>query len=205
MIITQYGFTMFTDYDLGDSLRICVSNLQKSIESDSTILDQDEKKYINKKIEEYKIFPIVLYVDKITVSHQEFEIPIEYFPSGFFFHDRQSFPKPVFTFHLPFDGDQHLFTARPSTRLMWTEEVVTSDKELKFEVINFSDDAEKIQKSRDEFLSMLQQQITNINNEINAYNSQLENIIISSMKKAKEKFNIQNDILSKLGNSSKNE
>ena len=74
---------------------------------------------------------------------------------------------------------------------MWTEEVAISGNELIFEIINFNDNAEKIQKERDEFLSRLQQQIKNINNEINTYNSQLESIVISSIKKAKETLKIQ--------------
>ena len=204
MLITQRGFTMFKDFDLEGNLRASISKLQQSIESDSTILNQNEESYIILKTKEYEIAPLVLYIDKITASHQEFDIPASYFSSGFMMRDRQSFPKPVFTFHLPFDGDSQLLKTKPSTFMMWTDEISVSGNEIKFEIINFSDEVEKIQKSRDEFLSKLQQQITNINNQVNAYNSELKDIITTSIKKAKAKFNTQADILSKLGNTPPN-
>jgi exonuclease VII large subunit len=203
MLITHRGFNIFNDYDLNANLENFLSNLQKEIESDRSILQVEEKEYTEEKIEKYKKEPLVISPEKITVSQKEFNIPSEYFPSGFWADRGKSYPKPVLTFRIPFNGDYQLFKCIPSTRLLWTEEVSISNNEIIFEIINFHNDAEHIKRERDEFVKRLTQQISNINNNINSYNEKLKKTIEESIKKAKEKFKNQDDFLSKLGTPTK--
>ena len=200
MLLGRHGFRLFTDYDLYAGLEAMLTRLQKDIESDSKVTTQPEEEYVLAKVKEATIKPLTLFTDRITVSQREAEIPGRYFPSGFWVEAHESYPKPVFTFHLPFDGNEQFLRMKPSTFIMWTDEVAVQNGEIEFEVINFSDDVNAIQKGRDEFLSHLQGQIGNINKDIDSYNSKLETIVRNSLKKAKEKFSTQADILSKLGN-----
>lgn len=201
MLITQSGFNLFKEYNLGANLRQFTSNLQKDIESDLSVKNVSGEDYVADKIKKSTISELTLHVDKISVKQIEADIPGRFFPSGFWVEQHESFPKPVFIFHIPFDGDRDLFRCHPSTFMMWSEEVTISNNEVVFEIINFKDDPELIKKERDDFVSKLENQVLNINNEIKTYNSKLEENIRTFYKKAKEKFDKQSDILSQLGNS----
>jgi hypothetical protein len=199
MLITHRGFVMFKDYDLETNLRKFLSDLEKEIESDRTVLQANEEEYIKHKIEKYEIAPLILHSDQITVSQKEINIPARYFPSGFWVDAGKSYPKPVLTFHIPFEGNPQWLKCKPSTFLLWTDEVSVSNNEILFEIINFSNDAGTVKRERDEFMGRLSSQITNINQGLNAYNSKLEKIIKESIDKAKVKFKDQDDFLSTLG------
>ena len=203
MLITRSGFDMFKEYDLGANLRQFSSNLQKDIESDSSVRNMPEEEYVVEKIKKSTLPELILHVDKISVKQTEADIPGRFFPFGFSVEPHESFPKPVFIFHIPFEGNKDLFRCRPSTFMMWSEEIAISNNEVIFEVINFRDDPELIKKERDDFISKLETQVSNLNNEIRVYNSKLEDNVRTFYKKAKEKFDKQSDILSQLGNSTR--
>ena len=202
MLTTHSGFSLFVDYDLGVNLDAMLSKLQKEIESDHKILDQGEDEYTATKIKQHQISPLVLHTDKITVSEQEVMVPGGFFPSGFIDVEEsgESYSKTAFVFHLPFEGDLQLLKCRPSSFLMWTEEISVSNNEINFEIINFNNDVSAIQKERDQFLSRLQEQVLNINNDVNRHNSKIESHIRAAIKMGKDKFKTQSDIISKLGN-----
>ncbi len=191
---------MFTEYDLDGNLRNFIDKIQQGIESDREASESDTEEYIQNKIKEYKIDLLVLHPENITVSQREYPIPSNYFPSGYWVDNGQSYPKPVLTFHLPFEGNPQWFKSKPSTFMMWTEEVTIHNNEVIFAIINFSNDVEVVKKERDDFLKKIHQQVENINNSLKEYNSKLENIIKESVKKAKDKFKNQDDLLNKLGN-----
>lgn len=203
MLITRHGFRIFTQYDLEANLRQFLANLEKEIESDRDVLTADEGEYIRKKIEGARIGTLVLHADKITVSQKECDIPADYFPGNFSVDRGTSYPKPVLTFHLPFDGDEQWLKCRPSSFVMWSEEVAVSEGEIHFEIINFSNDADKVKKERDDFIRNLEQQAANVNQNLAAYNAKLEAAVKEGVKKAKNKFKVQDDFMSKLGNSRK--
>lgn len=188
------------DYDLGANLDAFVKNIQDEIESDRKSTEDDEQAYTTKIQTKHTIKPLVLHVDKISVSQREEEIPGNYFPSSFWVEAHESYKKPVLSFHLPFTGDQQLFRCRPSSFLMWTEDALVTDNEIIFEIINFSNDAEAVKRDRDQFLKNLTEQVSNINKDIEGHNSKLGTVIKSSIAKAKQKFASHDDFLSKLGN-----
>jgi hypothetical protein len=200
MLITRHGFKMFVDYDLDGNLRNFLNNIQREIEADRQVLEIEEGEYLKNRVAKHSLQPLVIYPDKITVSQKEYPIPSNYFPRSFDVDRGQSFPKQVFTFHLPFGGDPQWLKCRPSSFMHWTEEVDVQNNEIIFEVINFRNNPEEIKKERDEFVSKFQSQIGNLNKDIEGYNSQLGKVIGDSISKAKSKFKNQDDILSSLGN-----
>lgn len=200
MLVNRHGFRMFGDYDLSSVLDGYIQKLQKDVESSQSILEEKDEEIINVKIREYHINPIIIYEDKITVSQKEVEIQGSYFPSGFFIDKSKNYTKPVITFHVPFDGDVDLLRCRPSHFLLWSDEIATEGKEIVFEIINFDNNVENLQKSRNEFLRKLKEQVSNINIDVGNHNLRLENIVKESITRAREKFKTQNEVLSKLGN-----
>jgi hypothetical protein len=113
---------MFTDYDLDANLQAFLANLQKDIESDRTAPGANEEEYAGQKVEQYKIAPFVIHPDQVTVSQSEVNIPAKYFPSGFWVDSGKSYPKPVLTFHVPFEGNPQWLKCKPST--IFTEPVL---------------------------------------------------------------------------------
>jgi hypothetical protein len=109
---------MFTDYDLDASLGGFLSNLQKEIESDRAVLSANREEYARKKIQQYQVAPLVIHPDQVTVSQKEVNIPANYFPSGFWVDSGKSYPKPVLTFHVPFEGNPRWLKCKPSTFLL---------------------------------------------------------------------------------------
>lgn len=199
MLITQRGFRLFTDYELYTTLQGYLVNIERDIQLDPQVLTESEEKYIKRKVQEYKIDPLVLYPDKITVSQKEAQIPAEYFPSGYWVERGKQYPKSVLSFHLPFKGNPQWLRCRPSTFLMWTDEIAILNNEIIFEIINFNNDAEAVKKERDIFIKRLEEQVRNIENEISVYNTKLEGMVQKAVKKAKDKLKEQDDFLNKLG------
>jgi len=202
MLITRRGLRMFSNYDLRANLESRVVRLRNQIESDRSILEPsyNESEYVPEMVKRNKVSPLILHIDKITVSQAEANIPGRYFPSNYFVEPNQTYIKPIIVFHLPIEGATELLQSRPSTHLLWSEEIAVENNRIIFELINFSNDAASLQKDRDQFLQNLQQQISYINKDVNAYNSSLETIIKESVTKGREKLKIQEDILKKLGN-----
>lgn len=202
MLITQSGFKMFIDYDLDETLRRFTSDIRKEIESDREALNMSEAEYVNKKINQYRIDQLNLFPDRVSVSQKEYPIPSQYFPSGYLVSRGKSYPKPVLTFRLPFNGNPQWLRYKPSTYLVWSDEVSISNNEIIFEIINFDNNVDLIKRERDDFLHKVQEQVSHINEDINKYNLSLEAVIKKSIEAAKNKFKDQDNLLSQLGNTS---
>lgn len=200
MLLNRTGFTVFNEYDLRAILESQVSQIKKEVESD--IMSQkpeDEAGYIAEKLKKHKIKPLEFYADKLTVTTDERMIPAEYFPQNFFIERGGEYPKQVLQFHLPFSGDQTLLRCVPSSRVLWTEEVMIENNEIIFELINFDSSAETIGKDRDKVIDFLKKQSENVNNQVAQHNNDLENIMKETIKVSAEKFRKNSDFLKELG------
>lgn len=200
MLLTKSGFRVFTEYDLSTTLESQINLAKKEIESDvKTRASGDESEYISKQVEKYKLNPLQFDEAKLTVTTSEQMISSEYFPSSSFIDEGESYLKEVFTFHLPFSGDETLLKCVPSSRLLWTEEVCTENNEILFDVINFSDSAEDIKRKRDEVINFLKKQSENVNNQVREYNENLNKSIKDIIAETTNKLSRQSDILMQLG------
>ncbi|MFA6306594.1 MAG: toll/interleukin-1 receptor domain-containing protein [Patescibacteria group bacterium] len=204
MLVNRSGFRIFNEYDLGATLDAQFSRVKKDVEINVKISrPENEAKYIADQLEKYKIQALIFRQDDLTVTTREEMIRSEYFGSGFLVDPGKSYSKEVFSFHLPFNGDESLLHCVPSTRIMWTEEVAIEDKEIVFDIINFYNDAEKIKADKDRILKYLIEQAEHVNKQINQYNSNLEQIIRTAIGQTKDKIAQQSELLSKLGVPSK--
>lgn len=200
MLINKYGFHAFTEYDLNANLDKFQRDLIATISSDTTVSTANEEEYIKSKLAEKTLTGLEIDENNVSVTQKEEMISSEYFPNSFDVSRGSSFPKPVVTFHVPFKGNPQLLKCRPSTMLMMSHEVAVEGNKIIFDVINFSNDAEQVKRSRDEIIKHLVQQAGYINRDIEAYNAKLENIIKTAFNHAKTKFQGQSDFLSELGN-----
>jgi hypothetical protein len=200
MLVNKTGIRLFNDYDLRVLLEKQVSTLQSEVKSElQSGLPQDRKTYLEKKISKYKIEPLSFDKDSITVSAADAMIPSEYFSSGFFVRPGERYSKQVLSFHLPFAGDADLLRCVSSTRILWTEEVIVSNNEIIFDLINFSNDHEAIIRERDRIIDYLIKQSGHVNNDVNAFNGKLPSAVEEVIKSEEENLNKKADFLAKLG------
>lgn len=200
MLLNKSGFRVFTDFDLSATLDSQLERAKQGVESNvKSQASGDEAEYISTQVEKYKIAPIELNIENLTVTTNQEMIPAEYFSQGFFVTEGQSYPKEVFTFHLPFQGDVTLLKCVPSTRLLWTEEVAVEKNEIIFDVIDFSSNVDEIKKKRDEVINFLKQQSEHVNNQVNQYNSNLGELIKQMITTTNNKLTKRSEILNQLG------
>lgn len=201
MLINKSGFRAFNDFDLGVTLENQLKQAKSEIETDlRDQLPQDKFNFISEQVAKYKIKPLELYIDKLGVVSSQQMIPAEYHPSAIFFLDEgKEYQREVLTFHLPFFGDSELLRCVPSTRILWTEEIAISNREILFDIINFSNNVDEVQRKRDEVVNFLIKQTANVNNQVNQYNENLSKEVEEKLNQIINKLSEQNQFLAKLG------
>jgi hypothetical protein len=200
MLFSKAGTYVFNDYDLRATLEMQTVKLKEEIENDVRLKAiENEADYITSKIEKHKVKPLGFIVEKMSVSTSEQMIPSEIFPNNFAVREGESYPKPVLSFHLPFEGDKTLLKCVPSSRILWTEKVLLENNEIVFEMINFSNSVDEIKQARDRIIDNLKKQSENVNNQVNQHNDNLEKIIKEAIKNSNEKINKSLEFLKELG------
>jgi len=82
---------------------------------------------------------------------------------------------------------------------MKTEKVLINDNCLCFDIVNFSNNPEKIQKRANEIISLLCSQLKNVRNQVDDYNSSLQDRATEFFQNRKQHLLKTNDLLSSLG------
>lgn len=201
MLVNRKGERLFNTYDLSAVLDDQLSKAKKDIELDlRNRHDYDQDNYLALQVDKYKIEPIDIDEKAIGVEVLHEMIPAEYFPSGFFVRDGKEYEKDVYRFHLKYSGDKVLFRCVPSTRLLWTEEVEINDNEIIFDVINYSDDVDRIKTERDKVKDYIISQSRNVNNQVVQYNDNLSKEIEQIVVGTVGKLSKEAKILAELGN-----
>lgn len=168
-------------------------------ENDTYILGVGERSYLEHHLSEVRIEPICFDVDALYVSQSEKSIPAERYPSNFSVRAGESYMRQVFTFHIPYEGDQELFSCVPSQRLVWSEEVTVSGDEVLFEIVAFSDTPDEIHREKDSVIDFLEKQSANIKKEVDSFNQSIENKLQAAIEQRKQQVLKSSNLLSSLG------
>ena len=130
---------LFSDAELSQYTGQRHEDMQSEIANakDGYLLNVNETEYVEYLVGEYQIDPVVLDSDGLYVTTTELEIPAEQHPSSFHFRFKNSVPRQVITYHLPFSGNADLLRCRASTFLMWSLQVEIRHGCICFEIINF--------------------------------------------------------------------
>lgn len=198
--------TPFTKGYLGDVLRNQKEQLKKRVHLEETdyILNVNEDGYVEHLVSKFSIQPPVINTEKPEITHEERQIPANRHPrENFFIHDGGSYPRQVITYHIPFSGDIEILDFRASSFLHWTIELeheIGKDGEfLCFDIINFTDDAEKVKRDAGQNLTNLNRQLGNLANDINAHNSSLQDEAKRLFNERKESLKSKSSFLDQLG------
>src|SRR5881628_473361 len=121
-------FSIFAELDLYQHLASLVEDLKRRVaaEKPDYLLSVNDDAYLSYLESQYKIEPLELCFDKVSVSDREAYVPGGLFPGRGFAYNvepERKYLKPVIRYHLPFSGDAMLLRSIPSTRILWTTEV----------------------------------------------------------------------------------
>lgn len=194
---------LFRKGDLRAVLEAQRSKLRQEIDSqqEDYLLNANETQLASHFTEKYRIDPIMLHEDKVYATDREEMIPAERFDS-FRFHvvDGNSYRKQVIRFHLPFSGEADLFQYMPSTRILWSADVPVERGEVCLDVVVWSDgDTGRIKQDWDSFLNSLRTQMKYSTDEVQAYNSNLEQNVIQMLQERKQGLLKKRNVLASLG------
>ena len=194
-------FVAFSELDGFGVIENRKSQAAQAIKSqaDDYILNVNKVEYIEHLISEYSIQPLEIHSDQLSVSVEERMIPAEWHPSSFWVDSGKSYPKDVYTFHLPFTGDAQLLKVRASTFSMSSPRIMVAGQEIRFEIINFNQEADAINPEADHIVSQLSSQNQYLTNDLTKFNGSLEAQLSQVFDARKAQLLKKHDVISALG------
>lgn len=192
---------IFAEKELRKYLGLRRSSVIQSIENedDDYLLNVNDADYIKYKLTEAYVDPLLIHEDQIYVSSSEQMIPAEKFPRLFNVYKGKSYKKDVIKFHIPFSGEAELIKCTPSSFISWTMDIELSDQEFCFEIINFSDDVEGINREKDSALKRIILQLENVTSEVDRYDLEIEHQIKQAFETRKKRILANKGVLASLG------
>lgn len=195
------GFVAFAEYDAHSVIEGHKQKIVASIngQNDNYILNVNKAEYVAHLVTAYSISPIEIFTDQLSVSTEEKMIPAEMHPRSYYVHAGNSYPKDVYTFHLPFTGEPDLLKVRASTFGLSAPRIEVKGQEITFEIINFNIDAQSIKREADGIVSQLVSLNSYLTKDLVAFNNTVEQIANQVFDARKEQLLRKNDLLSALG------
>jgi hypothetical protein len=146
-------------------------------EDEQYLLNANEEQYLEHLASKYEIEPLEVNFDHAYATDEERSVPAENFPSTANVSYGRSYRKPVFTFHLPFSGATGLWITAPNPGMQWNPEVELrgNDNTINLDLVQFGDSVEPVNREYDTFVRNLNQQLSNLKNNVNDFNSSLRN------------------------------
>ncbi|TRZ77258.1 hypothetical protein D4R87_03010, partial [bacterium] len=129
MFIVRAGFKVFNEYDLLAILNDRSLRLQEKVKS---LVNAGRAKEIFEIAEKHKITMFHFDIQNLTVETKKSDIPAEFFSNSFLVQSGRKYQKDVLIFRLPFTGDQDMLHCRPSTHILWTEEIAIEGNDIVF-------------------------------------------------------------------------
>lgn len=195
------GFVAFSEHDIFSIIENQKNNLAKYINNqlDDYILNVNKTELIEHLIGKFSIEPLEILADELNVSTEERMIPAERHPQTYNVYAGKSYPKDVFTFHLPFTGETDLLKVRASTYSMSLPRIDIERHEITFELINFSMDAQSMKREANGIVQNLVSQNSNLTKDLIDFNTSLEGVTSQLFDTRKAQLLKKADLLSAIG------
>jgi hypothetical protein len=126
-------------------------------------------------------------------------IPAEWFPPTFRVTAGRSYPKPVYTYHVPVTGDSNLLRCIPNPRVMDTREVWLEDGAICFDIIDLYNDAERIKSEATGAINFFKTQSNHLAANVVRFNGSIRREAENVFGARKQELLKRSDILAKLG------
>lgn len=169
-------------------------------QNDNYLLNVNETEFIAHLVDKFRIEPLVIHEDQVTVSQREEMIPAERFDNfRFNVTPGKSYQKQVVRYHVPFSGEIDLLKYKASTSIMWTTDIGISGGEMQYDIINFSNDVGQIKRDWEHVFTNLKQLVGYAAADAERYNRQLESEANAAVANRKAEVVSKSSLLSSLG------
>lgn len=197
----MYSFKVFAEENFDHFLEARLEDLQRTIESqpENYVLNVSPSEYELHLVERFEVDPPELHFEQITMEREERNIPAEHFPRTYFVREGASYPRPVFIFHIPIGGDSSLLRYSPNPRQLWTEEMRIREDNLVFEIVDFSNDPERIKQRVESTKNSLGAQLAYLRAQARQSNDQLPERVKSHLDGRKKRIMQQNELVEGIG------
>lgn len=195
---------IFGEQDLRAYLGERLSHLQNEVhaEGNNQLLNVNETQYVDYLVERYRIDPLILQWDAMTVSEREEMIPAERFPFDFGmdeFDRGKQYPKQVITYQIPFSGDRELLRCKPSTMILWTQDLRLQANSVYVDIINWRNNPDEIKREAASILDHIKTQAANVARDVEKFNQELEGQARRVVAARKQEILKRMNVLSALG------
>jgi hypothetical protein len=165
----------FAKYDLLRVLESQRIKLTETIggESEDYLLNVNREDYLKHTVERFSISSLEIHADRLSAETEEMLIPADLFPAGFSVRSGRSYPKLVFTYHLPFSGDPQLLDMRANAIGFWTPSIAVQGQMIIWDYVDFRQNAEETQRRADEIVRSLLESARNVNSQLEQHNGAL--------------------------------
>jgi hypothetical protein len=192
---------IFAEHRLSDFLTHRQGIIRQKIcaRDEQYILNVNEAQFVQYLVDRYRLEALQINFDNVSVSEQKRFIRADDHPVGFSFAFSNGIDRLVFTFHIPVSGTLELLQCRPTTHVMWSEEVPVLAGELQYEIICFWQDEDKIKRRLEEFKRPVLRQLENVNAEVEQYNVGLKKFVGDALTQRREELLKKNSFVASLG------
>ncbi len=187
-VIILFYDLLFNTNDLTRVLQNRNTEIEINInkEKEDYLLNVGQEQYILFLIDKFKIEPLFIKTEDAHAEVKEENVNAKYFPYGYNVYEGKSYPKEVYYFYIPFEGDKDLFNCRPS-RFTFSPPRAKIDKgNIVFKFIQFREDVSEINKEYETLLNDILNYVEYVNSDIEKFNSNLHTVILNHYTKRKE-------------------
>lgn len=183
----------FTEVDSSSARDQWKDHIRKKIESESKeyILGVEEEEYINFLIEDFKVIPLVIYVESEQIEQPEVKKKM----TGRFRDYEYEQDVYIFRAKYTFSGSTVLFKIRPSSWKMTSYEISVNEHSntVSFTFKLYEQNPEKFISEKSSAFRAAFTNVKNVNDFANEWNNSVEGLIRDEFKRVKEKFIKEND------------
>ncbi len=165
-------------------------------QNDDYILNVNKEEYIQHLISEFRIDPVEIHKDQLSVSSHEEQIPAEMHSNDYFMDRGTSYARDVLKFHLPFSGDEQLLKVRASSYSMSAPLITIEGNCICFKIINFNLTPERIKQESDNIINSIISQNSNLERDLNNFNNSIEATVKQAFDMRKQQLLQKNDLMS---------
>jgi len=162
-------------------------------------LNVNEADYIEYLVNSYSEDPVVIDREGISVSEHEAHVPVGSQAFDYGLERHQTIKRQVIKYHVPYSGNRELLRMKPSSFVMWTMEAEVDREEIRFDVVNRSDNAETIKQEANSTIDTLCQQVQNSLSEVNRFNDQIREEASKTVTHRKQELLRHSDLVGGLG------
>ncbi len=194
---------IFSKGRISGIFQIAVDAIESTIENETEnyILNANETEYVEHLESKYRLDVPELHFDQVNADSYEAEIPAEYFPRTFNVYEGKKYKKEIIQFFIPCSGNIGLLAYSPANiiSLGGGGHFEIKGDSIVAEFINFSNNAEEINRSYQNEVNGVHSNYNHLRNDIIAFNNSLKGHIQSVFSQRKVKLLSKNNLLSSLG------